>query len=134
MSGYAQDSASKKKTATVTEEFLKKAEEAIAERDHLRTVVKIKDEQLATKDEAIRTLQAITEIERLRADRWMQASQERATANTLDERTIKSFESSILDYRQNLDRVTRERDSARRSRWVWSAVAFGVGVLVGRQK
>jgi hypothetical protein len=130
--------ASKQKTATVTEEYLIKAEAAIAERDYLRIVTKNQAEQLANKDEQIKALNALKAIESLRAESWMKAATDRAAVNTIDEERVKLFlaneklyQASIADFKLDRERIISERDSARKSQKWWGIVGAGLGYLIG---
>ena len=114
----------------VSDELAKALEKALAELEHLRLVVTLKDEQIAAKDQQIAALNSLASIERMRAESWAKAAQERATANQLDARVVDSFERSINAYKADRDRLIVERDKARgRLKWV-GAIGFVVGAGV----
>jgi glutathione S-transferase len=62
---------------------------------------------------------------------WKQAAAERRDANVLDSALQKSYEESVTRYKEELERVRKERDSARRSRWTFATVALVLGVAIG---
>jgi hypothetical protein len=122
----------------VSSEFLKEAELAISERDHLRNLLKIKDEQLATKDQQLAALNSLVSIEKMRAESWMKAATDRAAVNTIDEERVKLFlaneklyQASIADFKLDRERIISERDSARKSQKWWGIVGAGLGYLIG---
>lgn len=110
--------ATRPRTVTVPESFILEAEKVAAERDHLRTVVTFKDDQLKAQGEQIAALNGLVSIERMRAESWSKAALERKDALASDDKVFKLQGEEIL-------RVRAERDSARSSqKW------FGIGGLV----
>jgi hypothetical protein len=113
------------RTVTVPEAVFIESEKAAVERDHLRVVVQLKDEQLKAKDnqlkgkdDQIAALNGLLGIERSRGDNWMKAALERKDAIVFDDKAAKLQEADNL-------RLRTERDSARaHQKW------FGLGGLV----
>lgn len=106
-------------------------EKAIVERDHLRTVVQLKDEQLRAKDDQLKAkdnqlgaLNDLLGIERSRGDNWAKAALERKEAIVFDDKAAKLQDAEVF-------RVRAERDSARAQQKTWGFVGFVLGVTVG---
>lgn len=60
---------------------------------------------------------------------WKEAAGARGEANAADAKIEASYEASVKQYEAELARVRQERDSARRSRWLWALGGAVVGVL-----
>ncbi len=105
------------KTIPVTEEFLKAAEDAIAERDHLRIVVELKDQQIGA-------LNGFIEIQREQVKQWSTAALERKDAIKFDDAAAKLQGEEIL-------RVRGERDKARDGQKWWGVGGIVIGIVVG---
>lgn len=112
------------RTVTVPEAVIIEGEKAIVERDHLRVVVALKDEQLKAKDEQLAALNGLVVIERSRAENWAKAALERKEAIVFDDRAAKLQDAELL-------RVRAERDSARKGQRTWGAVGLVMGITLG---
>lgn len=134
-SGYAQGSktsSTSQKTSpaqSANDELLKAAEKAIAEAEALRRIKSLQAEEIDALQAKIAALSELVEIERQRAEEWKKASQERATANALDEKRIALFEETVRDAKAEITRIRAERDSARRQQKVWGVVGLVLGAL-----
>ena len=129
---YAQDSKTSKSTpqtknATVDDGLLKALEIALAKLASAEQVNSLQREQIDALQAKITALEGLVEVHKEIAATYKKAAEERATANSLDERRIALYESSLLDFRENTKRLIAERDSARRSRNTWAAVGFVLG-------
>lgn len=99
-------------------------EKAAAERDHLRTVVGLKDAQIAAQGEQIAALNGLVAIERMRAESWSKAALERKDALASDDKVFQIQGEEIT-------RLRTERDKARSSQKTWGAVGLVLGVALG---
>ena len=116
--------ATRPRTVTVPEAVFVAGEKAIAERDHLLTVVTLKDEQIAAKDQQIAALNTFVEIQRAQVKEWSTAALERKEAIVFDDRAAKLQDAEIL-------RVRAERDSARRAQKTWGIGGAVLGIVIG---
>lgn len=108
----------------VSEELGRALEIALAEVEHLRNQSKIKDEVIAAKDSQIAALNGYAQIERARAEKWMEASLARKEGSVIDDKRIALFEADVL-------RLRSERDSARKGQRTWGAVGMVLGIALG---
>lgn len=108
----------------VSEELGRALEVALAEVEHLRNESRIKDEIIAGKDQQIGALNGLVSIERMRAESWAKASQERKEGSVIDDKRIAAFEAELL-------RVRTERDDARKSQKYFGALGAVLGLVVG---
>jgi len=116
--------ATRPRTVTVPEQVIVEAEKVAVERDHLRVVVALKDEQLKAKDEQIGALNGLVTIERARAESWAKAALERKDAIVIDDKRLGLYEADLL-------RVRTERDKARSNQKFWGAIGLALGVALG---
>lgn len=116
--------ATRPRTVTVPEAVFLASEKAIAERDALRTIVALKDDQLKEKDNQIAALNGLLGIERGRADNWAKAALERKEAIVFDDKAAKLQEVDNL-------RLRAERDSARRGQRAWGLGGLIIGAILG---
>ena len=123
-SAFAQGSKSKPQTVPVSEEFLKAAELAIAERDHLKVTVELKDQQIAALKDQIGALNGLAQIQSARAEAWAKAATERTTALASDDKVFRIQGEEIT-------RLRTERDKARSAQKVWGFGGVIIGVTLG---
>lgn len=106
------------------EAFIVEAEKVVAERDHLLTVVKLKDDQIAAQKEQIGALAGLAQIQGERAANLLKAAQERTTALQIDDKRIGLYEADVL-------RLRTERDKARANQKWFGTVGLILGVAMG---
>lgn len=133
---FAQDSKPKTSTqktsnATVNDELLKSLEIALARLESAERVKGLQADELDALRAKITTLEALVAIERQRAEAWRTAAQERATANTLDEKRVALFQESIDLFKTEVIKLRQERDSAKRSRNTWTIIGAAIGIAIG---
>jgi hypothetical protein len=116
--------ATRPRTVTVPEGFIVEAERAAAERDALKRILTIKDEQIGAQKDQIAALNGLLGIERSRGDNWMKAALERKDAIVFDDAAFKIQGQDLL-------RVRAERDKARSGQKVWGAVGLVLGIALG---
>lgn len=116
----------------------KDCEQAQIEVEHLRAKVAAQDEIIKHKDEQIGALNALAEVQRMRAESLLKAVQERTTANVLDDTRAelwgqqkKLYEESITDYKLDRARIIEERDKARGAQKWWGIGGFILGAIAG---
>jgi hypothetical protein len=101
----------------------------LIEIEHLRSVVAGKDEIIKAKDEQIAALNALDSIQRMRIQALLDAVKERSAANLLDDKRIALYEQSITDFKEQTERLIRERDGARRNQKLWGLAGLVLGWL-----
>jgi hypothetical protein len=112
----------------VSEEFLKEAEKAIAERDSLRVQLGLKDDLLKVRDQTIEALKSGLAAESLRADNWMKAALERKEAITISDEMVKLYEKQINNYALSEARLqSRVERAESRTKYV-AVIAYILGV------
>lgn len=99
---------------------------ALAELEGRRAQVAALKEALAAKDRHVATLEALIAGQAQLIELWKTAATERRDANAIDSRLQQSYEESVTRYKEEIERVRGERDSARRQRWLYG---FGGAVL-----
>jgi hypothetical protein len=104
---------------------------ALAELEGRRAEVAALKEVVKAKDTHIAALERLIEQQTKIIAEWRTAAEARAVANDVDARLEASYQESVKRYEAELARVREERDSARRSRFTWAAVALVVGAVVG---
>jgi hypothetical protein len=109
---------------TVPETVILELEKAAAERDHLRGVVTLKDQQIAAQGEQIAALNGLVSIERMRAESWSKAALERKDALASDDKVFQLQGAEIT-------RLRTERDDARKANKFWGFGGLVLGVALG---
>lgn len=102
----------------VSEELGRALELALSEVESLRAQSKIKDEVIAAKDAQIAALNGYAQIERARAEKWMESALSRKEGSVIDDKRLALYDVEVL-------RLRGERDRAR-SQQKW----YGFGGLV----
>jgi hypothetical protein len=109
----------------------KQIEAALIELEHLRQINKLNKEQIAALNDKIKALEDLAALEHSRAESYKSADEERRSANSIDSRRVATLEQIISDYKQERERLIKERDNAsRRSRW-YLITGFIIGGLLG---
>lgn len=105
---------------------------ALAELEGRRAEVAALKETLAAKDKHIAALEGLVADQAKLIDLWRTAATERHAANDADARIEASYQESVKRYEAELERVRKERDSARRSRWLYAlgGVVLGAALVV----
>lgn len=114
----------RQRQVTVPESLITELEKAAVERDHLKGIVALKDEEIAAQGQQIAALNALVSIERMRAESWSRAALERKDALVVEDKRIALYEA-------DLTRVRGERDQARRSQKWWGFVGLVLGIGLG---
>jgi hypothetical protein len=116
------------KQIPVSEEFLKEAEKAIAERDSLRVQLALRDDLLKLRDQTIETLKSGLAAESVRADNWMKAALERKEAITISDEMVKLYEKQINNYALSEARLqSRVERAESRTKYI-AVIAYILGV------
>ena len=115
----------------VSNELLKQYEIALIEVERLRAQLAGKDEIIRLKGEEIEAHKAIDDINRQRIQALLDAVKERTTANTLDEKRVELFRQSLDEFKAEVERLRRERDSLRKNRNMWTVAGAVFGIAVG---
>jgi hypothetical protein len=113
---------------SVPSDLLKSLEIALARLEAAERVKSLQAEEIAALRGKITALEGLVAVERERGDAYKRASEERAVANTLDDRRVALYEQSLLSFREETTRLRSERDSARRANKVWGAVGLILGI------
>jgi len=128
---FAQSTAQKKPVIQVDDELAKALEKSLAELESLRRIKSLQAEQIEALQGKIGALEDLVKIERERADAYKRASEERKTANELDEKRVELFRQSLDEFKAEVERLRRERDSLRKNRNMWTVAGAVFGIAVG---
>jgi hypothetical protein len=109
-------------------DLLKSLEIALVRLEAAERVKGLQAEEINALRGKIEALEGLVKIERERGDAYKRASEERATANALDDKRVALYEQSLLSFREETMRLRSERDSARRANKVWGAVGLILGI------
>lgn len=106
---------------------------ALVELDGCRATVAALKETLGAKDAHVKALEAALAGSEAALARWREAAESRSEANAADRGLQKSYESSIAAYQLEIARLRQERDSARRSRFLWAlgGAVIAVALVLG---
>jgi hypothetical protein len=113
------------------DELLKSLEKALAELESARKINSLQREQIGALEAKIDALQGLVELHKEIAATYKKAAEERAVANTLDDKRVALFEESLAEFKKEVDRLRSERDQARRSRNTWGVVGLVLGIGLG---
>lgn len=117
--------------ATSQDDDARAIEQALAELAARRKEVEALRASVGARDDRIAVLERIVADQDKLVQLWKTAAEARAVANDVDARLEASYQESVKRYQEEIARVREERDSARRSRFTWAAVALVVGAVVG---
>lgn len=90
----------------------------------------LNDKEKAALNEKIAAMESLVKTHKDIAEAYRNAVGERATANAADAERVRLLESLVSDFKEERQRLMKERDAARRGGRLLAAGAFVLGVLV----